>query len=462
MKSIRYRLLLVLIILMSSGWTVMAVTGYLAAKHEVEELFDAQMAQSARVLMALLNEELDEELLHGEQAHAIHLDYEQRGHLYESRIAFRASDRNGQVLLQTDNFPPVTTTDIHPGFIDVTENGDTWRYFILTNARHGAVLEMTQHYHPREELVSEITRQFLMPFLLMLPIMTLLIWAGIGRGLRPLRRTTREIAHRTPANLKPINTSDSPREIQPLIDSLNQLFERLAYAMDCERRFTMDAAHELRTPLAAVKTQAQVALRSSDDDERQLAIQQVVAGVDRSTHLVRQLLILARVDPDASIQEYEKLDLNDLLGESIRELTGLAEDRNVSIQTSTSEPGALILGQRELLGVLIRNLLDNAIRYSPQGGEVDCSISVSEHHATITIRDRGPGVSESGMQRMFDRFYRGLGTGQTGSGLGLSIVKRIAILHNADIATRSRTSTDPGLTVSLSFPLAPMLRGSSQ
>ncbi len=461
MTSIRYRLLLVLIILMCTGWSVMAVMGYLAAKHEVEELFDAQMAQSARVLMALVDEELEEEIVHGEQAHAIHLDYEQEGHLYESRIAFRATDADGLELLKTDNFPDVISVNPQPGFIDVTENGDTWRYFVMKSDRHGVLLEVTQHYQPRQELITEISWQLLMPFLVMLPVMTLLIWAGIGRGLKPLRKAARDIAKRTPANLKPIDIENSPGEIQPLIDALNQLFERLTYAMDSERRFTMDAAHELRTPLAAIKTQAQVALRSSDEKERQLAVQQVVTGVDRSSHLVRQLLVLARVDPDVSVQEYEKIDLNGILSQTVSELSGMAQTHQVQVCPELSDGQPVILGQRELIGVLIRNLLDNAIRYSPQGSSVQCTIKVTSTHASIVIRDEGPGISEAGMQRMFDRFYRGLGTGQTGSGLGLSIVKRIAELHNAEITTRSRTASDPGLTVSVSFPLAPTLSANS-
>ena len=457
MSSIRRRLLFVLLTVMTLGWLVMAITGYLAAKREVGELFDAQLAQSARVLHALIDDQLDEKNKFNRPGGRIRLDYDQPGHLYESRVAFRVLSRERDVLLQSDSFPETQPTTLNLGFNDFKDNGDQWRYFVLYDPDHGITMEVTQHYQPRDELITDIARQSLLPFIIMLPVMTILIWVGIGRGMRPLRATANDISSRTPANLQPIDDSHIPQEIQPLINALNKLFERLMYAMESERRFTMDAAHELRTPLAAIKTQAQVALRSTDDGERQLAIKQIVSGVDRATHLVRQLLALARVDPDASVQEYEKLDLAVLLNKVVADMTVAADSKQISVNITADTNSALILGQYQLLDVLIRNLLDNAIRYTPPRGEVNCRVDVSNTHARLTVSDNGPGVSEHSMERIFDRFHRGISTSENGSGLGLSIVKRIAELHDASIETRTQTKTDPGFTIAVSFHLQPSL-----
>ena len=457
MSSIRRRLLTVLLTIMTLGWLVMAATGYLAAKREVEELFDAQLAQSARVLHALVDQQMDEKNNYSQPGGSIRLDYEQPGHLYESRVAFRVLDRSNAVLLQSDSFPKIRTLPTIPGYSDITENGNRWRYFVIHDLNHSVTLEVAQHYQPRDELIADIARQSLLPFIFMLPVMTILIWVGIGRGLRPLKTTASDISSRTPANLKAIDHGNVPQEVLPLINALNQLFERLGYAMESERRFTMDAAHELRTPLAAIKIQAQVALRSTDDDERQQALEHIVSGMDRSSHLVRQLLVLARVDPDASVQEYEKLDLALLLREVSEDIKAAADNKQISLHITADTQGALILGQHQLLDVLIRNLLDNAIRYTPPRGDVNCRVDVTATHACLTISDNGPGVSDNSLKRIFDRFHRGIGTRENGSGLGLSIVKRIAELHDAGIETRTRTKADPGFTIAVSFHLQPSL-----
>jgi len=455
MSSIRRRLLVVLLTIMTLGWLIMAITGYLAAKREVEELFDAQLAQSARVLHALVDLQLDEDNIYNRPGGRIQLDYDQPGHLYESRVAFRVLDRSNEVLLQSDSFPKIRTLTTIPGYSDITENSDRWRYFVIHDLKHSVTLEVAQHYQPRNELIADIARQSLLPFIFMLPVMTILIWVGITRGLRPLRTTANDISSRTPATLQAIDQRNVPQEILPLINSLNKLFERLKYAMESERRFTMDAAHELRTPLAAIKTQAQVALRATEGREQVQAVEHIISGVDRASHLVRQLLVLARVDPDASVQEYEKLDLTVLLREVADDIKTAADDKQISFHITAETQGALILGQHQLIDVLIRNLLDNAIRYTPPRGEVLCRVNVTNTHACLTVSDNGPGVSDKGLKRIFDRFHRGIGTGQNGSGLGLSIVKRIAELHDASIETRTRTKADPGFTIAVSFHLLP-------
>ena len=453
--SIRRRLAIRLVAIMVLGWLLMVATNYLVAEREVEELFDAQLAQSARILHALVKHELDENYYH--QGDRIQLQYDLPGHYYESRIAFRILDRKGGLSIQSDSFPDIETGQ-KAGFSNIDLADDRWRLFVMEDATHNVTLEVAQHFEPREELVRDIAYRSMQPLVIVLPVIVLLIWISIGRGLRPLNASAAEIANRTPANLQPINERTVPQEVLPLIQALNVLFDRLRQAMENEHRFTMDAAHELRTPLAAIKTQAQVALRAQSDDVRQQALEQIVSGVDRTSHLVRQLLILARVDPDASIQEYEKLDLGRMLERVAADITPLADDKQITLDIHTENPGKKrILGQRQLIEVLARNLLDNAVRYTPHGGRVECRVEVTDTHARLTIRDNGPGVPADSIERIFDRFYRVLGTEQRGSGLGLSIVKRIAELHSAEIQARSRTEQDPGLTIEVWFPLRPSL-----
>jgi signal transduction histidine kinase len=218
-----------------------------------------------------------------------------------------------------------------------------------------------------------------------------------------------------------------------LIAALNALFDRLRTSLEQERRFTADAAHELRTPLAAVKTQAQVALGATGEDERSRALGNVVAGTDRATRLVEQLLVLARLDPQKVLPHGQTVDLHELARQGVAELAPAAAAKGVEVSLAAGD-AAPVAGDAVLLAVLLRNLLDNAVRYTPAGGEVEVSVRRTTGGVSLAVVDNGPGIPEAERGRVFERFHRVLGSGEEGSGLGLSIVRRIADLHRASVS----------------------------
>lgn len=282
------------------------------------------------------------------------------------------------------------------------------------------------------------------------PMLALLIWFGIGAGLRPLLQLKQEVKQRTANQLVPLATADVPEEVLPLVTALNDLFTRLEDAFESERRFTADAAHELRTPLAALKIQAQVAMRSSDIAERNTALENVLRGVDRATRLVQQLLTLARVDPETAVASFSQVNLQALTASVMADLEPLAHAKQIEMLLEEGL-AAYVFGDDAQLSLLLRNLLDNAIRYTPAGGLV--SVRVTDLNGVhLEVRDTGPGIPEAEREQVLQRFYRIAGSGEEGSGLGLSIVRRIADLHGARMEL-SNNAAGEGLLVQVIWPL---------
>jgi two-component system sensor histidine kinase QseC len=283
-----------------------------------------------------------------------------------------------------------------------------------------------------------------------LPFLGLMIWVGIGRGLRPVQKVAREVTRRDPEYLEAMEVGPVPSEIRPLVLSLNHLFDRLKDALETERQFTDDAAHELRTPLAALKTQAQVSLRATDSDEREQALHNVINGVDRATHVVEQMLTLARLDPAATSLVREKINIHDLTADVVAQLVPTAMQKNINIEVIGSE-NAIVFAEPVSLSVLIRNLVDNAIRYTPVQGEVVISIDSGEDKKIIlSVADTGPGIDAQYQKRVFDRFFRVTGNSSPGSGLGLSIVKRVADLNGLKVELLNKKQGS-GLIASVYF-----------
>lgn len=426
MRSIRVRLLIRLSLLFSVLWSAVTLATYFESRHEVEELFDSQLAQAAAVLAFFGTHDQQVSLLE----HRLQRDI--YGHPYEKKVAFQIW-RNGKLVLRSANAPQTPMAD-HDGYSQQhIDNGIPWRVFSMTTDAPHYRIFVGERDDIREELVGEITASSLYPLTLILPLIIFAVWAALGRGLAPLRRIADEVAKRSSHNLEPVVTDDVPAEIRPLTNALNQLFTRVKEAFQREQRFTADAAHELRTPLASIKTQAQVAIRANDTDTRAHALSQIVSGVDRATHLVEQLLTLARVDPEEAFADSELVDLRTLVGESIAMLDGQAMERQLHVELEEGPP-APVRGQRGALGILIHNLIDNAQRYTPAGGKVQVRIDVADDATRLSITDTGPGIDAAERERLFERFYRGSANQHTpGSGLGLSIVQRIATLHGAEV-----------------------------
>ncbi|MDP1659046.1 MAG: ATP-binding protein [Methylotenera sp.] len=441
MNSLRLRLVLLLSIGLGIAWLVAAWFTHMESRHEIDELFDAQLAQSAQVLLGTTRHELHERDEHGEDEIAI-------THEYEQKLAFQIW-REGNLLMRSTAAPTTTLGSDREGYSEGVINGEPWRVLTRWDAQYEFMIQVAEPLAARERLARHITLKMLLPTLIALPVLALLIWFGVGAGLRPLQQLKQEVKQRTANRLEPVAMAGVPEEAVPLVKALNDLFARLEDAFEGERRFTADAAHELRTPLAALKIQAQVALRSKDEAERNSALENVLHGVDRATRLVEQLLTLARVDPETAVTNYKQLDLHALTVSVMADVEPLAHVKQIEMLLEEGQ-ACHVLGDDTQLRLLLRNLLDNAIRYTPVGGRVSVSVS-DKDSVVLEVRDTGPGIPESEREQVQQRFYRIAGSGEEGSGLGLSIVRRIAELHGARLELGDN-GTGPGLLVRVIWP----------
>jgi two-component system sensor histidine kinase QseC len=462
--SIRRRLLTLLLMIIGAVWGVVTWGMYVKTQHEVEELFDAQLAQSARVLFGLLKHEMVEEEDDQAEEHeeekrdgkwgvadwqGINLEEFIYGHRYEHKLAFLVRTQDGKILVRSAAVPAFSLPNSEsPHFGNQIVDGHWWRVFTRQEGLY--VIQTGERGDIRNELIGEIMSSTLRVLFLTIPLLAVLIWVSISHSLQPLQRVATQIASRCPDQLQPLDTRTIPVEITAIINALNQLFARLARAFENERRFTADAAHELRNPLAGVKTQAQVAQRASDLQQRQQALQQVVIGVDRATHLVSQLLTLARMDAAQSMPTAD-IDLPDLVTEVLMELAPAALEKEMEVGFDNSANESLLVGNHDALSLLFRNLIDNAICYTPNGGQVMVSLSnLKPSQITFQVCDTGPGIPPEQRQRIFERFYRGENQNIPGSGLGLSIAKRVAELHGVKIELGEGTM-GKGLCVKVDF-----------
>ena len=335
------------------------------------------------------------------------------------------------------------------GFSTVETPDGRWRVFSALEQNN--VVQVAQPMSVRRDLAAGMALRALVPLLALLPVLGILIWITIGRGLQPLDQMAQALDRRTPDSLEALPQEGLPSEIRPLVQALNDLLTRLARALESQKAFVADAAHELRTPLTAVQLQIQLAERAKTDEEREAAFAQLKRGQSRAAHLVQQLLTLARQEPGVAAQPHSAVDLAELARLVVSEYVPLAARKNVDIGLS-HEAQASISGDREALRIMLGNLVDNAIRYTPAGGSVDVALRVQDRNAVIEISDTGPGIPEEDRARVFDRFYRRDATHVDGSGLGLAIVKSIADRHHASILLENR-ATGPGLRVSVAFQL---------
>lgn len=438
--SLKQRLLAALLGAIALVWLATTVYSYFDARDEINELLDAHLAQSASLVVAQAAHELEEI----DTEHAPQLHKRGRG------VVFQIWERGGTLRLRSANAPSGRLSAREEGFSDVTIDGRGWRVFSGWDAKHRYLVQVAERNSARREIAQDIATNLLVPLLFALPVLGLFAWLSIARGLRPLRALGRQVEQRKPENLGALSADDAPAEVAPLVRSLNALFERVGRLIESERRFTADAAHELRTPLAAVKTQAQVARGAADDGERRRALDNVIAGCDRATRLVEQLLTLARLEPGLPIGQAESCDLRALAQQAIAELAPAALSRKAEIELAEGGP-ARTEGHPDLLSVLLRNLLDNAVRYCPAGGTVRVEVASAGDAASISVTDSGPGIPPEERVKVGQRFYRILGTGESGSGLGLSIVNRIAEIHRATL-TLGEGPNGKGLRVTVAFP----------
>ncbi len=452
--SLRRRLLVTLLTLTAGIWLITAFSSYRDSRHEIRELFDAQMAQTARTLLSVAGHELIE--LSGSQLKSAHIHFtgETRftagGHEYEHKLAYQLWQQpKNTLLLRSFSAPDTALSKKQNGYSTREINGESWRVFSLLDKNTGFQIQVGEAMAIRDELTDVVAFRLGMPLLIALPLLAVLISLGINHTLNPLKRLADAISRRAPTNLDAVDEENAPEEIAPLLAALNRLFERLTSAFENERRFTADAAHELRTPLAALRVQSQVAIRSTDEGERYQALEKILQGTERASRLIDQLLTLARVDPEAGLKQGERVDLEKLSEEVIAGYAGEAAVKRLELSI-TAGPDCVVAGQQESLAIMLRNLLDNAIRYTPEGGGIEVALEPREDSVLLRLGDSGPGIPETEHTLIFERFYRLAGQEIAGSGLGLSIVRRIAELHHADL--RLGHSRLGGLEVQVQFP----------
>ena len=334
------------------------------------------------------------------------------------------------------------------GYATIETGDGAWRvYATRTRTR---LIQVAQPMTVRNAMAWAGVTRVLTPMLLTLPLLSLLIWVMVGRGLAPLRRLAIGVATRTPDSLSPLPLAGTPDEAVPLVTALNNLLHRLDEALAVQKAFVADAAHELRTPMTALQLQAELLARARTEAERHAALEELQAGMRRAAHLVSQLLTLARQEPAWSGPTGARVDLAALVRSAVTEHAPFADARDIDLGLTRADQHACVQGDEESLRILLRNLIDNALRYTPPGGRVDVAVIVSGAGVRLDVTDTGPGIPADERGRVFDRFYRGSTVAEAGTGLGLSIVKSIAERHGA--AIELDTAATGGLWVRVQWP----------
>ena len=451
MKSIRKRILIRVLGLLVIGTLIMGWASHHDSTHEVEELFDAQLGQSARVLIGLLGasqgqmstEQLAQALLETTGEHP------KLGHRYESKLAFQVRNASGTVIARSFNVPQLTDADWQPGFADLQQDNRQWRGYVLDSDESGLAVWVGERSDVRGELVDKIVRGTLVPDLLGIPLMVLLVWFAIGSGLKPLDELARLIRLREPNSLQPIVLSDLPSELEPVQAALNRMLEQLHQLLAREQRFIADAAHELRTPLAVLKIHAENAMQAAEPAEREQALKHLRQGVERATRLVSQMLTLARLADDQQRQR-SPVALLQSCRDEVAELLPLAlrRDQELELLDDSSLPDSISM-EPGSLGMLLQNLVGNAIQHAPHGGRILVSLQRQADQLVLIVEDSGSGVPAADRERLLERFHT-QGNSQ-GAGLGLSIVQRICERHQGTLVLGD--SALGGLLVKITLPL---------
>ena len=432
-RSLQTRLLTTVLTLVLVAWGIAAALAWHETDEEVSDLLDAHLAQTAALLRLQPLDELNEDRLN----EAPELDK------HQPRVVFQLWHKD-QLLARSSNAPQQPLTQRRKrGFADSQVDGKAWRVFVTQGRERDVRIVVGELQSVRREIVLASLTSILKPMAWALPLLALGIWWAVRGSVRPLGRLGNAVATRQPQSLAPLSTEGVPPEVLPLVTALNELFQRMARLLATEQQFTADAAHELRTPIAGIRMQAQVAQGATDAHERAQALEATVQGCDRATRLVEQLLQLARLDAEAT-PDRSSTPLADVARQVAADLQATAERRHQRIVLREPiAPGVHIPLPEPLARVLLRNLLDNALRYSPEGAEVQLHMDdQGDGHGQLGVEDSGPGLTPEEQARLGERFFRVLGTGQSGSGLGWSIIQRIARLHRLQVGTD--TSPDLG------------------
>jgi two-component system OmpR family sensor kinase len=424
--SLRGRLLWFLLAAITIAAVAQATIAYRTALHDADQIFDyhmQQMALSLRSSTPLSNDEArarqEAESAGGNDDMVVQMWSPDGAQMFHSVSRARLPQR--AVL----------------GFSNVRANSTTYRVFSIQTSNQ--TVQVAQDLAVRRNMAGNLALRTLGPIAVMMPILMLVVWWVVSGSLQPVARVRSQVASRQADDLSPVSDTGLPDEVRPLVQELNLLFGRVRTAFEAQQHFVADAAHELRTPLAALRLQAQSLDRADTPEARQVAVSRLTAGIDRATRLVEQLLILARQEATAAEGTAAKtrpVDLADLARRTAADLAGVAAAKGVDLGLQQADP-ASIDGQPDALQILLRNLVDNAVKYTPGGGTVDISVLSGAGTVAVQVEDSGPGIPPDERERVFDRFYRVAGSEAAGSGLGLAIIKAIAERHGAVLTLRS-------------------------
>ena len=413
--SLRRQLLLALLaVVLASGLLASGATYYFA-RGEVNELLDEELRQVALSL----------------REHAV-LDPGALGsHAqdYERRVVVQIWDRHGFTLYLSNAATPLPLSD-RAGFADIEYEGRAWRMYTTRAGSH--IVQAAQSTAERTKRAATAALRVLIPVLGAMPLLAVLIWLVLERGLAPLSRLASAVRARHATALEPLPAAGLPAEIAPLVSALNNLLGRLGDALVAQRRFATDAAHELRTPLTALALQIQLVARARSDDERNAALARLDERVKRATRVVEQLLLLARLEPEAAQEQPQVVGLNAVAAAIVSDAAPIAAQKFIQID-ATRVDAVTVRGNEDALRILASNLLDNAIRYTPAGGRIEVRTLQDGRCAVLEVADNGPGIAASEQERVFDRFYRGADVEPGGSGLGLAIARQVAELHGGRV-----------------------------
>jgi two-component system OmpR family sensor kinase/two-component system sensor histidine kinase QseC len=433
MNSIRVRVLLALLGMLAVTALVMGGLTYRNVLAETESLFDYQLRQMA---LSLRDQ--------GEIAPA------QANTLNDEQLDFVVQiwTADGRII-----YPPRLRTDLPTrallGFADIAVQGTTWRTFSVSTGDR--VIQVAQPLQTRQRLAADAALRSVAPLFVIAPALALLLWWMAARALAPLQRLTDGVRARDEQSLQPLSVDGLPAEVEPLVGALNALLQRLGDSLVAQRAFVADAAHELRSPLTALKLQMQLLLRAPDDPARADAARALTDGLDRAARLVEQLLTLARAEPGASTAPKVRVDLVELVRAAVAETVPFAAARGTSIELMADATPLPVQGDAAALTALARNLADNAVRYAPPGARVELRVFDDAGVPTLQVDDAGPGIAPADRERVFDRFYRHAAGDEPGTGLGLAIVRSVAERHGASVTLAE--SPLGGLRVSVRFCL---------
>jgi len=433
------------LLLLGGGWVMLLMYNQYHISSEIDQLYDHEMVQLAAMLDVIGVHELTE----GEEELA---KFEQELHARKDgpEILYQVWDRRGLLLLRGPNTPlqPMAPPD-QRGFSLQLFAGEQWRVLTRAGGRHGHLVQVAQNTMLREARARAFVWRQQRPLLFAAPLL-LLFWFMIERGLTPLRRVARELALRDPLRPKPLNLMEQPLEIQPLLQEINALMARNAEVVAQHQAFAANAAHELRTPVAGVVAQLHLAREADSQEQRDMALDQALRAMQRFRRILEQLLVLARRSPNDPNQGFLRFDLRELAVDILAELYPGAIAHAVDLELHGPER-LRAYGNPELLGILLSNLVENAIRVSPAGGLISILLEQGEGQVRLRVEDQGPGIPEDAQSEVFERLRRLPDSSAEGSGIGLSIVRAIAVMHGATLGLQNR-EPGPGLVVEVVLP----------